>query len=99
MVFMLYFSYREMCILCEQNTFGLGLWSEVFMDLIFTLGGAIMATKSFLKDITIKNRKSCEALVNALEHAEGKKSKDVVACCKVRIASPKDIKKFFGTDK
>lgn len=65
----------------------------------FISGGAIMATKSFLKDITIKNRKSCEALVNALENAEGKKGKEVVACCKVRIASPEDIKKFFGTDK
>ena len=33
-----------------------------------------MATKSFLKQITIKDRKSCEALVNALESAVNKKS-------------------------
>ena len=33
-----------------------------------------MATKSFLKQITIKDRKSCEALVNALESAVNKTS-------------------------
>ena len=32
-----------------------------------------MATKSFLKQITIKDRKSCEALVNAMESAANKK--------------------------
>ncbi len=34
-----------------------------------------MATKSFFKEITIKNRKSADKFINALENAENKKSK------------------------
>ena len=34
-----------------------------------------MATKSFFKEITIKNRKSANKFINALENAENKKSK------------------------
>ena len=36
-----------------------------------------MATKSFLKNITIRNRKDAERFVNALENAEKKKAKKV----------------------
>lgn len=35
----------------------------------------VMATKSFFKEITIKNRKSADKFINALENAENKKSK------------------------
>ena len=34
-----------------------------------------MATKSFLKNITIKDRKSAENFIKALENAEKKKAK------------------------
>lgn len=78
---------------------GVGLWQKLVIGLISYLGGVIMATKSFLKDITIKSKKSCEALVNALENAEGKKSKDFTPKCQVRVASPDDIKKIFGASK
>ena len=36
-----------------------------------------MATKSFLKNITIKSKASASAFIKALEHAEGKKRKVV----------------------
>ena len=36
-----------------------------------------MATKSFLKNIVIKDRKSAERFISALENAENKKSKKV----------------------
>lgn len=36
-----------------------------------------MATKSFLKEIVIKNKKSAESFINALENAENKKAKKV----------------------
>lgn len=36
-----------------------------------------MATKTFLKDITIKNSASATAFIEALEHAEGKKRKKI----------------------
>lgn len=34
-----------------------------------------MATKSILKNIVIKDKKSCRSLINALENAKGKKEK------------------------
>ena len=36
-----------------------------------------MATKSFLKEITIKDKKSAESFISALENAENKKTKKV----------------------
>lgn len=36
-----------------------------------------MATKSFLKNIIIKDKKSVAAFIDALENAEGKKRKKV----------------------
>lgn len=36
-----------------------------------------MATKSFLKNIVIKDRKSAENFINALEKAENKKAKKI----------------------
>ncbi|MCI8392679.1 MAG: hypothetical protein HFJ23_02205 [Clostridia bacterium] len=36
-----------------------------------------MATKSFLKNIVIKDKKSANAFIDALENAENKKSKIV----------------------
>ncbi len=55
-----------------------------------------MATNSFLKSIKVRDKKSIEALVNALETAQGKHSNEVVLDRKVRIASKKDITKIFG---
>lgn len=36
-----------------------------------------MATKSFLKNVIIKDKKSATAFIEALENAEGKNRKDV----------------------
>lgn len=36
-----------------------------------------MATKSFLKEIVIKDKKAAENFINALENAENKKAKKV----------------------
>ena len=59
-----------------------------------------MATKSFLKNIVIKDRKSAITFLNALENAEGKKKKNVVL--KARVNDVKDeetIKKLFLGEK
>lgn len=56
-----------------------------------------MATKSFLKNIIIKNRKSANDFLSALEHAEGKNRKDVKF--KVPVKTIKDenvIRKMFA---
>ena len=52
-----------------------------------------MATKSILKQVTIKDKESCEKLANALDYAHNKKSK-LVAAPKPRTADPEDIKKM-----
>lgn len=56
-----------------------------------------MATKSFLKDIVIKNRESANRFINALEKAENKKSKDVRIDKKVEnITDEERIRKIFS---
>lgn len=54
-----------------------------------------MATKSILKSIVIKDKKSSSALVNALESAKGKKANEVVFSRTVRTADDEMIKKMF----
>lgn len=55
-----------------------------------------MATKSILKTIHIKNRKSAFALVRALENAHGKSEKKVPMQKAYSDVSRSDIKKMFG---
>lgn len=55
-----------------------------------------MATKSVLKNIDIKSRKSVQALASALEHANGKHSQTVMKQRTFSDASREDIRKMFG---
>ena len=55
-----------------------------------------MATKSILKDVRFKDRSLCRGFATALEHAEGKKSKDVQLTRTCQIISKDKIKDFFG---
>ena len=55
-----------------------------------------MATKSVLKTILIKDRRTASALVAALENASGKKSKDVVISRTCSELGRDEIKKMFG---
>ena len=55
-----------------------------------------MATKTFLKNITIKDKKSAEKFINALENAENKKAKKVVYNQRVEdIKDTEQIRKIF----
>ena len=55
-----------------------------------------MATKSFLKNIVIKNSKQAEKFLVALENAEKKKSKEVTINQRVEeLKDPKQIRKLF----
>lgn len=55
-----------------------------------------MATKSFLKNIVIKNKKDAERFLNALENAEKKGRKKVEYDEPVEtIKDPATIKKMF----
>ena len=56
-----------------------------------------MATKSFLKNIVIKDRKSAEKFIKALENAENKKVKKVIINKRVEDVTDKEqIRKIFG---
>ena len=55
-----------------------------------------MATKSFLKNITIKSRTSANAFINALENAEGKGRKKVKIDKSVEtVKNNETIRKIF----
>ncbi len=56
-----------------------------------------MATKSFLKNIVIKDRKSAEKFIKALENAENKKAKKVTVNKRVEDVTDKEqIRKIFS---
>lgn len=56
-----------------------------------------MATKSFLKNIVIKDRKSAERFISALENAENKKSKKVKINKMVEdVTDSERIRKIFS---
>lgn len=55
-----------------------------------------MATKSFLKNIKIKNRANAQAFLCALENAEGRKGKSVNVNTSIKNINDKEtIKKIF----
>lgn len=54
-----------------------------------------MATKSVLKNIMIKDRRSAHDFVKALEHASGKQSKDVTISRTCKEMNKDDIRKMF----
>ena len=55
-----------------------------------------MATKSILKSIQIKDKKSAARLANALENASDKKAKDIKHNRSFSDASRDDIRKMFS---
>lgn len=56
-----------------------------------------MATKSFLKNIVIKDRKSAGSFIDALEKAENKKAKEVNIDKMVEnVTDSKQIRKIFS---
>lgn len=56
-----------------------------------------MATKSFLKEISIKNRQSANSFISALENAEKKGRKKVIINTSVKSIKDKEtIKGMLG---
>lgn len=58
-----------------------------------------MATKSVLKNIDLKTRRSANALVSALENAKGKSEQIVVKQRTFSDASREEIRKMFEVQK
>lgn len=59
-------------------------------------GVYIMATKSVLKSIHIRDKRAAERLVSALEHAAEKGSKQVLRTRMFSDANRDEIRKMFG---
>lgn len=56
-----------------------------------------MATKSFLKEIVIKDKKTAENFISALENAENKKNRKVKMDKRVEnITDSEQIRKIFN---
>lgn len=55
-----------------------------------------MATKSFLKNVDIRGKRSCHRFISALENAQNKSGNEVVISKRVHVVNKDDIKKFFG---
>lgn len=70
--------------------------NAVFENFGFRLGAKFMATKSFLKDITIKNKKDCKKLLDAMEQAHNVKGQNVEFSRTYSVATPEEVRKMFG---
>lgn len=55
-----------------------------------------MATKSILKDVRFRDKSLCRGFATALEHAKGKKCKEVRLSRTCQIIQKDKIKDFFG---
>lgn len=55
-----------------------------------------MATKSFLKNITIKNKSECNNLVKALENAANKHQPKITFSKSYSVATREDVRKMFA---
>ena len=55
-----------------------------------------MATKSILKDVRFRDKSLCRGFATALEHAKGKKSKEVQISRRCQTIQKDKIKDFFG---
>lgn len=56
-----------------------------------------MATKSFLKNVSLRDEKQCKAFIRALEHSENQPAANDHAKPPVRTMTSAQIQKIFGT--
>lgn len=56
-----------------------------------------MATKSFLKNISLRDEKQCKAFIRALENSENQPTTDKHSKRPVHTMSSMQIQKIFGT--
>ena len=75
------------------------VYAIIIVNIAYNIIGVdIMATKSFLKNITIKSRKDAEKFLKALENAENKQAKVVKFDKRVEeIKDSATIKKMFSS--
>ena len=57
-----------------------------------------MATSSMLRSVTVKTRKQCQSLVNALENAQAGKKPERQMSKTVHEMTPDVMRKLFGKE-
>ncbi len=63
----------------------------------YCIGGCnAMATKSFLKDVTLRDAKQCQSFIRALEKSQAKRPKPPEASIPARDLTKEQIGKLFG---
>lgn len=62
----------------------------------YLMGGDLMATKSILKDINIKNKELAKRFIDALDHSQNKSVKIVQFNKSCKDVTGDNIKKIFG---
>lgn len=55
-----------------------------------------MATKSFLKDVSLRDKRQCQAFIRALEKSQSKEPKEVNISTRSRDLTKEQIRKIFG---
>lgn len=55
-----------------------------------------MATKSFLKDVSLRDKKQCQAFIKALEKSQSKEVKEIDIASRSRDLTKDQIQKIFG---
>lgn len=55
-----------------------------------------MATKSFLKDVNLRDKRQCQAFIRALEKSQAKEVKQIDIASRSRDLTKEQIQKIFG---
>lgn len=75
---------------------GIGLFVMQFFTLSHAKGDGIMATKSIIKDVNIRDKKLCRTFASAIENASGRRGKDVQLSRSFKEISGEKIRELFG---
>ena len=97
--FLAFFLFSENLLLFLN--FRVYCWCSLISIVVFAFAVIVkevmnMATKSILKNIHIRDKRSAWNLVNALENAKKKKGKEVILSKNLNEIKGEKIKEFFG---
>lgn len=67
-----------------------------FFTLSHAKGDGVMATKSIIKDVNIRDKKLCRTFASAIENASGIRGKDVQLSRSFKEISGEKIRELFG---
>ena len=81
-----------------QNTLRIAAKNDIIVADAFVKEAKTMATKSFLKNVSLRTEKQCQAFVKALERSENQPKKANETSRPVHEMTRDQIRKVFGSD-